>query len=317
MTNTADPAADHGARYRAALDMAAYADSHGMTAVSCEEHHLAATGWLPSPLVMAAAVAARTSRIRISVNALLIPLYDPVKLAEDIAVLDNLADGRFSFVAGMGYRPEEYEALGRDWGTRARQMDECLEVLLAAWSDGPFRYRGRMIEVTPKPTTKPHPLMFVGGMSAAAARRAARFGLPFSPPMPMPEIEAIYTESLAENGRQGFVMRPSAGNTITHLSVDPDGDWRRYGQYFRTEANEYSSWRRAGVPRPHEQYAATNEDLRRLGTVEILTAAELLAQCRAGRGEIAINPLMGGLPLEAGWESLRILGSEVLPALAR
>lgn len=112
MTNVADPAGKHGDRYQAALDMAAYADQHGFTGVSCEEHHLAATGWLPSPLIMAAALAGRTSRLRISVNALLITLYDPVRLAEDIALLDNLSNGHFSFVAGMGYRPEEYAAVG-------------------------------------------------------------------------------------------------------------------------------------------------------------------------------------------------------------
>ena len=119
MTNIADPAADHGERYRAALDMAAYADRCGFTGISCEEHHLASNGWLPSPLILAAAIAGRTSTVPISVNALIVTLYDPLRLAEDIAVLDNISAGRFSFVAGMGYRPEEYHAVGRDWTRRA------------------------------------------------------------------------------------------------------------------------------------------------------------------------------------------------------
>ncbi len=114
MTNIANPAVHHAERYQAALEMAEFADKHAFTAVSGEEHHLAATGWLPSPLILAAAVAGRTRRVRISINALIVPLYDPIRLAEDIAVLDNLAQGRFSFVAGMGYRPEEYRAVGKD-----------------------------------------------------------------------------------------------------------------------------------------------------------------------------------------------------------
>lgn len=317
MTNVPEVAAGHAERYAAALDMAAYADSHGITAISCEEHHLAATGWLPSPLLMAAAVAGRTTNARISINALLVPLYDPVRLAEDIAVLDHLAAGRFSFVAGIGYRPEEYRAAGRDFGSRGALMDECLQVMLAAWRDEAFEYRGAMINVTPKPRTKPHPLLFIGGMSAAAARRAARFALPFSPPMPMPDIEALYLAELEANGKRGFVFRPQNGNIVTHLSTDPEAAWARCGDYFLNEATEYSTWITPDVPRPNETPADTVADLRRLGTVEVLTPEQLIEQCRAGRREVTVHPLIGGLPLDDGWESLRLLGEQVLPALQR
>lgn len=308
MTNTADVHARHSDRYRAALEMAGYADEHGFTAVSCEEHHLAETGWLPAPLMLAAALAGCTSRVRISVNALLITLYDPVRLAEDIAVLDNLAQGRFSFVAGMGYRPEEYAATGKDWAQRGRLMDRCIEVMLRAWGPEPFEYQGRMINVTPKPHTRPHPFFFVGGMSAAAARRAARFGLPFSPPMHIPEVEAEYAAELARHGNTGFVYRPENGSTVTLLSTDPDETWRYYGEFFLNEAAEYAGWKRAGVPRPHETPAASVDELRALNMVEILTPEQLRAQIEAGRKEVVMNPLIGGLPLDAGWASLRLLG---------
>lgn len=316
LTNVPDPAAPHAERYRAALEMASYADEHGVTAIGCEEHHLAATGWLPAPLLLASAVAARTRTIRISVNALLVPLYDPVRLAEDIAVLDNIADGRFSFVAGLGYRPEEYHAVGKDWHQRGRLMDECIAVLLHAWRDEPFEYRGRMINVTPKPKTKPHPVFFIGGMSNAAARRAARFKLPFSPPMPMPEVEAVYRQHCAEHHHSGFVFCPENGNTVTHLSTDPEAAWARCGRYFLNEATEYSAWARKGVPRPNEAPADSVAELRRLNKVEVLTPDDLIAQCRAGRRGVTVHPLIGGLPLADGWESLRLLGEQVLPALA-
>lgn len=307
MTNIADAAAHQGDRYQAALDMAGFADAHGVTALSCEEHHLAETSWLPAPLVLAAALAGRTSRIRISVNALLITLYDPVRLAEDIAVLDNLSKGRFCFVAGMGYRPEEYAAVGMDWEQRGQLMDRCIEVMLAAWGSDPFEYQGAMINVTPKPHTRPHPLFFVGGMSTAAARRAARFGLPFSPPMEVPEAEAVYAAELTRHGRSGFVYRPESARTVL-LSPDPDDAWRRYGDFFMNEAAEYAAWRRAGVPRPNETPAGSVAELRALNVVEILTPDQLVAQIAAGRKEVVMNPLVGGLPLEAGWASLRMLG---------
>ncbi|MFV8318491.1 LLM class flavin-dependent oxidoreductase [Mycobacterium sp. 23] len=313
MTNIADPAARHGDRYRAALEMAEFADKNGFTAVSGEEHHLAATGWLPSPLLLAAALAGRTRRVRISINALIVPLYDPIRLAEDIAVLDNLAQGRFSFVAGMGYRPEEYHAVGKDWSQRGALMDHCLSVLLQAWGDESFEYGGTVINVTPKPHTRPHPFFFVGGMSVAAARRAARFGLPFSPPMAMPDLVAVYNDELRKHGKTGFAYYPEKGSTVTLLHPDPDEAWSRYGGFIMNEAAEYSGWKRDGVPRPNERPAASVEDLRHLDNVEILTPDQLLAQIRCGRKDIVINPLIGGLPIDDGWAGLHRLVDEVLP----
>lgn len=315
MTNIADPTARQADRYRAALDMAQFADERGLTAISAEEHHLAATSWLPSPLVLAAAIAGRTRTVRISINALIVPLYEPIRLAEDIAVLDNISQGRFSFVAGMGYRPEEYHAAGKEWARRAELMDRCLTVLLKAWGDQPFRHGGVLIDVTPKPHTRPHPVFFVGGMSAAAARRAARFGLPFSPPMAMPEVEAVYERELRNHGKTGFVYRPESGSRVTLLHADPDEAWSCYGPFIMNEAAEYSGWKRAGVPRPNEAAATSIEDLRRLNHVEILTPGQLVDQIRAGRKEVVMNPLIGGLPIDAGWASLQLLTDEVLPHL--
>lgn len=317
MTNIADPKAHHGDRYQAALEMAEYADRSGFTAVSAEEHHLAATGWLPSPLILAAAIAGRTRTVRISINALIVPLYDPVRLAEDVAVLDNITRGRFSFVAGMGYRPEEYHAAGKDWSCRGALMDHCLSVLLQAWGDEPFEYQGKRIDVTPKPHTRPHPIVFVGGMTPAAARRAARFGLPFSPPMPMPDLVAVYEQELLREGKTGFAYHPENGSTVTLLHTDPDEAWSRYGRFIMTEAAEYSAWRRAGVPRPNETPAASVAELRRLNHVEILTPAQLVAQIRSGRTEVVVNPLVGGLPIDDGWASLQLLVDDVLPHVTR
>ncbi|QVI25104.1 LLM class flavin-dependent oxidoreductase [Nocardia tengchongensis] len=312
MTNT--PGAEHMSWYRAALDMAAYADAHGFTAVACEEHHLARNGWLPSPLILAAAIAGRTHRVRINVSALLVPLYDPVRLAEDIAVLDNLSGGRFSFVAGMGYREAEYRALDRQWAQRGKTMDACLDILTKAWSGEPFERNGHTVQVTPQPFTKPHPIMFIGGMSAAAARRAARYGLPFYPPMPMPKLEQLYRDELLRHGTSGFVYRPARGNTTTLVHPDPDTAWRELGPHLLTEAAEYASWKTGGVPRPNEDII-TLDELRHSGAVEILTPEQCLAAIATGVDQIVINPLAGGIPPDQGWKMLRLFTEQVLPAI--
>ena len=114
------------ARYRAAIDLCEYADKNGFTGVNFEEHHCADNGWLPSPLTMASAAAVRTERVQIGVMALLVALYDPVRLAEDIAVIDLLSKGRLVFIAGMGYREVEFHAANKPWVSRGEWMDHVL-----------------------------------------------------------------------------------------------------------------------------------------------------------------------------------------------
>lgn len=154
--------------------MAAYADGHGVDTVQTEEHHGAADSWLPSPFVFAGSVFGATNRIAVTVSAIIGPLHDPLRLAEDIAVLDLLSGGRLVTVAGIGYRPEEYEQAGVEWGRRGRLQDELLETLLQAWTGEPFPYRGRTVQVTPRPCTQPHPLLLVG--AARGRRRGGRPG---------------------------------------------------------------------------------------------------------------------------------------------
>ncbi|MBW1885813.1 MAG: LLM class flavin-dependent oxidoreductase, partial [Deltaproteobacteria bacterium] len=132
MTGHSDDPQEQADRYRAAIEMAAYADANGFSVVSVEEHHCARNGWLPSPITLAAMIIARTERIAVNIAALLVTLYDPIRLAEDIAVLDLASAGRFSFVAGLGYRPIEYHALDKDWEMRGQLMDHVIETLLEA-----------------------------------------------------------------------------------------------------------------------------------------------------------------------------------------
>ena len=128
------------ARYRAALEMAAYADEHGITTVQTEEHHGAENNWLPSPFAFAAAVFGATRRLAVTVSAIIGPLHDPLRLAEEIAVLDLLSGGRLVTVAGIGYRPEEYAQFDVEWKRRGRLQDELLETLLKAWTGEEFEY---------------------------------------------------------------------------------------------------------------------------------------------------------------------------------
>lgn len=314
--NLVDPGADAaslGARYRTAVEMAAYADEHGVTTVQTEEHHGVDDNWLPSPFTFAGAVFGATRSIAVTVSAVIGPLHDPLRLAEDIAVLDLLSGGRLVTVAGIGYRPEEYALFDVDWKRRGRIQDEVLETVLRAWTGEEFEYRGRTVRVTPRPFTDPHPLLLVGGSSKAAARRAARLGLPFFPSAHLPELEAYYKEKLTEYGTEGWTMMPTAETPLLHIAEDPDRAWARYGEHFLHEARTYASWQSGDIRSAVRSAATTVAELRAEGVYRILTPEQCVA---AGLDNLVLHPLAGGMPLEEGWRSLRLFTETVLPALS-
>jgi len=313
MSNQADDPAVESERYRNAIDMAAFADVNDFAVVNVEEHHDVPIGWLPSPLMLAGMIASRTGRIRIRGSAVLGTLYDPIRLAEDVAILDLVSQGRFSMVLGQGYRASEYHAMDRDFTTRGPDTDFLIDTLLKAWSGEPFDYRGRTVHVSPTPCTRPHPKIYYGGMSPAAARRAARWGLPFLPGQPMPEMEAIYT---AECERLGKVPQVESFTDLTQIFVDPDPDeaWEELGPYFLKEVAQYAEWTRTGVKRFYNAGSESIRALRDAGTYEILTPE----QCRERARSLdrpwrpILHPLAGGIPIERAWQSLRLFVDEVL-----
>ncbi|MFI9294830.1 LLM class flavin-dependent oxidoreductase [Streptomyces gardneri] len=313
--NLVDPRATPeslSARYRAAVEMAAYADAHGVDTVQTEEHHGVANNWLPSPFAFAGAVFGATKRIAVTVSAIIGPLHDPLRLAEDIAVLDLLSGGRLVTVAGIGYRPEEYEERGVDWGRRGKLQDLLLETLLTAWTGEPFTYQGRTVRVTPRPLTQPHPMLLVGGSSKAAARRAARLGLPFFPSAHLPELEAYYRERCAEYGTEGWTMMPAEETPLLHLSEDPDRTWAEYGEHFLHEARTYASWQSKDITSAVRSTATTVEELRAEGVYRVVTPDACVA---LGLESLVLHPLCGGMPVEEGWRSLRLFCEGVLPRL--
>ena len=303
-------------RFQAAVDMAEYAERCGFAFVNVEEHQDTEIGWLTSPLILAGLVLGRTRRIKVRGLAILATLYDPLRLAQDVAALDLASGGRFLLVAGQGYRPSEYHMMDRDFASRGARMDFVLETLLEAWSGEPFEYRGQRIRVTPLPLTRPHPPLFVAGMSKPAARRAARLGLPFFPPQPMPELEAFYLEECARRGTCGEVV-VHRDLSLWFIADDPEEAWAEVGPCFLRETEEYSSWARPGVQRQYVVSDPAVAELRRQRVFEILTpeAARTRIRSAAGGCMPILHPLAGGVPLERAWRCLELFGEEVLGRL--
>jgi alkanesulfonate monooxygenase SsuD/methylene tetrahydromethanopterin reductase-like flavin-dependent oxidoreductase (luciferase family) len=302
--------------YAIALEQAAACEAYGFDALVLSEHHGVDDGYLPSPIVMATAFTASTTKIPVTVSALLAPLYDPLRLAEDIAVLDNASRGRVIYVLGLGYREEEYEMFDRPWATRGRFIEGVIETLLRAWTGEPFEFDGRTVRVTPRPFTRPHPPLFYGGGSRAAARRAARLGLGFYPQVPDAALVELYRSECAAAGREpGWVVAPPAGPGTVFCSTAPEAFWERAGPHLLYEAQSYDEWQQGVTSLVHD-HSQTVDEMRTAGVYAVLTPDEIVDRCRSGDlGAVITHPLCGGMPTDVSWESLRLLGETVLPAV--
>jgi len=288
-------------RVQAALEMAEWADAHGFAVVIVSEHHGSPDGYNPSALMLAAAIAARTRSIRVSVSVVPAPLYDPVKLAEDIALLDHIAGGRASVVLGTGYVPSEFAMFGKDKRRRGALLDEAIETCFAAWSSG---------TVTPRPATDPRRLLMVGGNSRPAADRAVRYGLRF---MPSGQIGwDHFRAARAEAGQKDPGEQYGGDTGFLHVARDPAAAWEVVGPAALHESHSYGGWAGEAGQQTGWQRYATLEDLKASGQYRILTPDELVA---TASGFVSLHPLMGGLPIEEAWSSLRLIESEVLPRL--
>lgn len=303
--------------YRAAIEMAAWGEQHGCLSALISEHHTSSDGYLPSPLVLASAMAARTSSLPIIVGALLLNFYDPIKLAEDIAVLDIVSGGRVAYIVGLGYRPEEYAMFGIDMNQRGAVMDAKLTALRQALAGEVFDYEGRRVHVTPTPISPGGSALMYGGHSVAAARRAGRFGLDFFAEGDRPGLEDAYRSAAVEAGnRPGNCIIPTGDNPTTlFIAEDLDAAWDRIGPHMLHDAQMYGSWMGDDHDAASKSAATTVEELRAEdGPYRIVTPPAAVEMIRAGQ-PLLFQPLCGGLNPDVAWESLQLLNELVLPAL--
>jgi alkanesulfonate monooxygenase SsuD/methylene tetrahydromethanopterin reductase-like flavin-dependent oxidoreductase (luciferase family) len=298
-------------QYEACLDMCAWADELGFDAVAISEHHGVEDGYMSSPVTLAAAIAARTKRVRINVAAILVPLHDPVRLAEQLATAAIVSEGRLSVVAGMGYRPEEFTMAGVDRTQRGKLFDEYVGVMQQAWTGEPFTWRGRTVRVTPKPDAPP--LVLVGGSTAKAARRAARLKCGFFPAIGDPELGHIYREACEAVGFTGFVVMPG-GPGFVHVTDDVERDWKRIAPHALYDARTYHEWQTPGQRSEVHVAAVTEDDVRRSAAYKVVTPDECVAIAKE-HGRVILHPLMGGIDPELGWAGLRRFADAVLPRI--
>lgn len=306
------------ARHRTAIDMATWVDQRGGGTIVISEHHGSADGYLPSPLVLASAIAGATKRVRIIIAAAVLPFYDPVRLAEDMVTLDHISHGRVWFVLGLGYRPEEYEMYGVDYAARGQVADEKLQRLLLLLDNAGNPEVQNCI--TPAPLSTPRSMIFWGGRSRAAARRAGRFGLGFYGQTNDPELQVAYEAAAREHGHPSgmcFLPSPDAPMIVfVEDAGDIDRGWSEVGEAMLVDARGYRSWHDAAGTTEGTASLSTGDStvsLRALnGSHRVVSPAQARALV-AQHGFLGLHPLCGGLDTETAWRYLRSAVDAVRP----
>jgi len=299
----AGPAGD---LYAAAIDMCAWAETRGAVLAVLSEHHGAEDGHLPAPLILASAIAARTRSLAILLAAVSIPLWDPVRLAEEMSVLDLISRGRVSYAFGVGHRSQEYDHFGIDMATRARVADEILAVLGPLVRGESVEYRGRPVRVTPPCGSANGPMVLIAGGSKAAARRAGRYGLGFVSQTALPGLKEFYEGECRAHGHEpGIIQFPVPGSpTAVFVADDVDEAWEVLGPHLLHDAVTAASYRLhdnsvASITRADSVAALRDES----GPYRIFTPDEATEFVRSGR-PLPLHPLCGGVAPDIPWPYL-------------
>jgi probable F420-dependent oxidoreductase len=200
-----------GHYYRDALEEVVRAEDLGFDSVWMEEHHSVTNHYWPSPLPVLAGFATRTSRMRLGTDILVAPFYHPVRLAEDTAMLDVMSGGRFVLGVAIGYKPDEFALYGVELEKRGARFEEQLAIMNGLWTQESVSFAGTYYRVDgrlePKPLTRPHPPVWIGGWGDITLRRAATLADNW-----VPGPTADLARLLA--GKQRFIAnRRAAGRT--------------------------------------------------------------------------------------------------------
>lgn len=309
------------ALYAAAIEMAAYADQAGMDAINLMEHHGSDDGYLPQPFTLAAAMAAVTRNIRFSLGAVILPLHDPVMVAEQIAVVDLVSNGRLSVIFGAGYVPQEFAMFGKSLKARGKLLDSGIELILRALGGERFDMpnpdgTSRPVFVRPLPVQDPRDIIMAGGGVEASARRAAKYDIGFGPMTPhVVDVYLAECERLGRKPRQ--YHRPTPGMPLAvHLCEDPEAGWKAIERHALHVVTEYAKWAAAEGDHSNSPFKGLDnaEALKASGLFAAWTPEQLLARISAlpNLNNVGIQPLLGGLDPAEGWKSLKLFG-QMLP----
>ena len=239
--------------YAQTLEQVQVLDPLGLDLVWFSEHHFVEDGYLPSFVPAAAAVAAVTKNVRISTNIALLAFSHPIRLAEDLAILDQLSNGRMELGVGMGYAVHEFKAFGFPISRRVSLVEECVDILKLAWTGEPFSYEGkryqfRDVRVTPAPVQPGGPPLWMASTSPKSVARAIHYDTHILPQGPRPVVLDAWREEMTAVGRDPGGYRVGIIRNV-FVTDDRERDWPplREGERYRMRVyNRFAEESRPG-----------------------------------------------------------------------
>ena len=307
--------------YSATVEQAVLADKLGFDHLWFSEHHFLEDGYLPAFQPLAGAIAARTTQIRISNDIALLPLYHPVRLAEELAVLDHISNGRMEFGIGMGYVPKEFEAFGVPLKNRVSMTDEAIEILRLAWKDEPFSFKGKRYELSninvyPKPVQPLGPPLWIAAMKEPGALRAARIETNLLPQGRREDVLDPWRNELKTQGKDPNDYRVGIIRSV-YVTDDKERDWPVIREAERFRMGVYNTFM---AETPDEYGWGSGDGIPQ--NVIIGTPSEVIGQLKAfidayGITDIATSGLPPGIDPEFMAANLERLAREVIPELSR
>lgn len=330
------PDGNYSRAYGEMLEQIEYAEELGFDSVWLAEHHFDAYGSMPSPQVAAAAIAQRTRRMQIGLAVAILNFDNPVRTAEDYAMVDVISNGRLIFGAGRGYQPQEFKGLGIPMEHTRERFWECLEIIQGLWANERFSYDGQFyklenVTLTPRPVQRPHPPIVLAAISPQSFDAAVERGLRFmcTPTlMVMSELKEYILRTrqrLVEKGVQPWTLM----NLQMHIAetaeqavknVEEDMMW-----YF-DRVLDLVPGARGEAPTTYERYAEVARAFRGNVTIKGLQDAgivllsdpqkaiqEIEELQKVGVDHLSCWMRMGGLDHRKVMRSMRTFAKEVLP----
>ena len=297
----------------------------GFDLICTGQHYLAAPYQMSASFPLLARMAAEAGDMEVAATVVLVPLHNPVELAESVATMDAICNGRFIFGVGLGYRDEEYTAFGLERGERVSRLREALEVMKLLWTQEEVEFEGkyyRVPRVSPatRPVQQPHPPIWVAANNDVAIRRAARWGYPWlvNPHATMDMVAGQwqgYKAALEQAGQP----TPEALPMMRELYVAQDREtaYMESEPYLASKYAAYAAWGQDKALPGEESFSVPYQDLARdrflLGSPE-----DVVGEIRRYEQELGVNYLIfrmqwPGMSQDQTLRQIELLGREVIP----
>lgn len=310
------------ALYSEILDAVAETEALGFDGAWVPEHHLADDGYMSSPMVALAAIAARTSRMRLGSGIALAPLYEPLRFAEDCAVLDVLSGGRLAMGLAIGYRAREYAAHGLDFTKRGARFDEFLHVVRRLWDGETVDFEGKFFNLkgaTCRPLSSRGQIpLYIGGFAPKAMERVAKYGDGY---FGNADIWPLYRQKLEEQGKDPAQAKIWIQGLMMVVAHDKQAALDELAPYYHHVNNAYGAWMNEDKAIGVENAAIKPMDLdsfKASGILQILTPEEAIAYFNGLLEKAPVEHFTmmkpPGLPAERFLAYAQTFAREVIPA---